>query len=366
LPGFVDAHTHILSAPDQYGTDLEGIQDLALMHGITTLADAGTAPDLLERLRALEREGKLRVRTSVYMSYTSNCGDLKGEWYRDHAPTREPGEMLRIAGVKIFTDGGSCGGPAVSFEYPNGVGQGDLFFTQEEMDRIVAGVQADGYQMAIHALGDRAIEQVQNAIAAALDGGPNSLRHRIEHNAVLRPDMMTRYSEIGIVPLIFGEYPVCVGAAASSRYRFAIPAEYQTWEWPWRELLDANPGLPIAWHGDDPPIPPVDPIIDLYGFVTRRSIAEDGSVCEPPDWFAANAITVEEALRIMTMGSAYALFRDEELGSITAGKLADLIVLSENPVTVDPGRIKDIEVLMTMVGGRAEYCAPGHETMCPE
>ncbi|MCJ7620841.1 MAG: amidohydrolase family protein [Anaerolineae bacterium] len=365
MPGFVDAHTHILSAPDQYGTDLEGIQDLALGYGITTLADAGTAPDLLDRLRTLEQEGRLRVRTSVYLSYTSNCGDLKGDWYRDYAPTREPGEMLRIGGVKIFSDGGSCGGPAVSFEYPNGVGQGDLFFTQEEMDRIVAGVHAEGYQMAIHALGDRAIEQVQNAIAAALDGEPNTLRHRIEHNGLLRPELMPRYSEIGIVPLIFGEYPICIGSGTTGRYRYAVPEEYRPWEWRWRDLLDANPGLPIAWHGDDPPIPPVNPIIDLYGFVTRRHIKEDGSICEPPDWFAANAITVEEALRIMTMGSAYALFRDEEVGSLKPGKLADLIIISENPVTVDPNTIKDIEVLMTMVGGRVEYCASGYETLCP-
>ena len=364
LPGFVDAHTHILARPDHYGTNLEGVQDLALMYGITTLADMSGAPDLLERIQGLDREGKLRVRSSVYMMYNTNCGDVMGEWYIDYAPTREPGEMLRIGGVKIFTDGGSCNAPAVSFEYPNGVGQGDLYFTQEELNQVVADVQATGYQAAIHALGDRAVEQAQDAIAAALSGQPNTLRHRIEHNAVLRPDMMGRYSEIGIVPLIFGAFPTCAKLGLPTKFRYAIPVEYQTWEWPWRELLDANPGLPIAWHGDDPPLPPLDPLIDLYGFVTRREIAEDGSICEPPDWLAANAITVEEALRMMTMGSAYALFRDEEVGSLAQGKFADVIVLSQDPVTVDPDTIKDIEVLMTMVGGRVEYCAPGHEALC--
>ncbi|MGB3904262.1 MAG: amidohydrolase family protein [Anaerolineae bacterium] len=364
MPGFVDAHSHILASPDHYGTDLEGIQDLALMYGITTLADAGGTPELLERIQALEQESKLRVRTSVYMVYIDNCGDVMGDWYIDYAPTREPGEMLRIGGVKIFTDGGSCNAPAVSFEYPNGVGQGDLYFTQEELDQVVADVQARGYQAAIHALGDRAVEQAQDAIAAALSGQPNTLRHRIEHNAVLRPDLMGRYSEIGIVPLIFGAFPTCAKLGMPTKFRYAIPVEYQTWEWPWRELLDANPGLPIAWHGDDPPLPPLDPLIDLYGFVTRREIAEDGSICEPSDWLAANAITVEEALRMMTMGSAYALFRDEEVGSLAPGKFADVIILSEDPVTVDPNTIKDIEVLMTMVGGRVEYCAPGYEALC--
>ncbi len=365
MPGFVDAHTHLFDNAGYYGADLETVQDLALTKGIASLADMFVTPQLLEEMQALAQAGRLRVRTSLYLVYTDNCGEVMGDWCREHAPTRVPGEMLRIGGVKIFADGGSCGAPAVSFEYPNGVGQGDLFFTQEEMNRIVAGVHADGYQLAIHALGDRAIEQAQNAIAVALDGQPNSLRHRIEHNAVLRPDLMPRYSEIGIVPLIFGEYPICIGSGAGSRYKFSVPAEYQTWEWPWRELLDANPGLTIAWHGDDPPVPPLDPILDLWGFVTRRTIAEDGSICEPPDWFAANAITVEEALRIMTMGSAYALFRDEEVGSLEPGKLADVIILSQDPSAVDPNMIKDIEVLMTMVGGRVEYCAPEHEALCP-
>ncbi len=365
MPGSVDAHTHILAVPDHYGTNLEGVQDLALTYGITTLADMSGTPDLLERLQGLDREGKLRVRTSVYMTYNTNCGDIVGDWYKDYPPTREPGEMLRIGGVKIFTDGGSCNAPAVSFEYPSGVGHGDLYFTQEELDQVVADVQERGYQAAIHALGDRAVEQAQVAIASALDGRPNTLRHRIEHNAVLRPDMMSRYSEVGIVPLIFGNFPTCAKLGGSSKFRYAIPVEYQTWEWPWRELLDANPGLPIAWHGDDPPLPPLDPIVDLYGFVTRREIAEDGSICEPPDWLAANAITVEEALRLMTRGSAYALFRDEEVGSVAQGKFADVIVLSEDPLAVHPERIKNVEVLMTMVGGRVEYCAPGHETLCP-
>jgi predicted amidohydrolase YtcJ len=368
MPGFVDAHTHLFNAADHWGTDLASVQDLALRYGITALANMYCTPEFLEQMQALAQAGQLRVRTSLYLNYNDNCGVVPegmGYWYRQHPPTRVPGEMLRIGGVKLFTDGGSCGAPAVSFARPNGVGQGDLFFTQEEMDRIVAGVHADDYQLAIHALGDRAIEQVQNAIAAALDGQPNTMRHRIEHNAVLRSDLMPRYSEIGIVPLIFGVYPIYGQLGASTPCRFTLPVEYQTWEWPWRELLDANPGLPIAWHGDDPGVHPLEPLLDLWGFVNRGGIAKDGSICQPPDWFAANAITVEEALRIMTMGSAYALFRDEEVGSLKPGKLADVIILSEDPLAVDPDRIKDIEVLMTMVGGRTEYCAPGHEGLCP-
>ena len=77
------------------------------------------------------------MRTSVYLAYTTNCGEVLGDWYREFPPTREPGEMLRIAGVKVFTDGGSCQFPAVSFDHPEW-GEGDLFFTQDEMNTIVS------------------------------------------------------------------------------------------------------------------------------------------------------------------------------------------------------------------------------------
>jgi hypothetical protein len=104
----------------------------------------------------------------------------------------------------------------------------------------------------------------------------------------------------------------------------------------------------------------------LYGMVTRREVSEDGeTICEPPDWAVDDRLGVEEALQFMTIGSAYSLFREEEVGSLRAGKLADLIILSDNPLEVDHDSILDIQVLMTMVGGKVEHCAHGHEVLCP-
>ena len=101
--------------------------------------------------------------------------------------------------------------------------------------------------------------------------------------------------------------------------------------------------------------------------VTKRQIDpnDDSIVCDPPDWLAAEAVTVEEALRMMTINGAHALFMEDHIGSLRSGKFADLIILSENPLTVDPDRIVDIDVLMTMVGGEVEQCLPGHESLCP-
>jgi hypothetical protein len=367
LPGFVDAHTHVFSGKWYLKMTLDELQQLALKNGITALADMYVTPDLLKEMQRFADQGKLRIRTSLYLPYDNGCGVVEpslGNWYKRHPPTRQPGEMLRIGGLKVVTDGGAmCGVPAASYID----GGGDLWFTQAKLNRIVAEAQALGYQVALHALGDRAVEETQNAIQFALAGKPNTFRHRIEHNAVIRPDLLPRYGEIGIVATIFGYVPACgitTGKWVLPCSGCAWPPEVQPWMWPYRALLDENPGLHVAWHSDFPSWGSINPLSHLYSLVTRNEVAEDGSVCEAPEWLAANKITVQQALRSMSIDGAYALFREEEIGSLKLGKFADLVILSENPLTVRPDMIKDIKVLLTMVGGRVEYCASGHESLC--
>jgi hypothetical protein len=188
----------------------------------------------------------------------------------------------------------------------------------------------------------------------------------MEHNGVVRPELMGRYTEIGIVPVIFGAYPTCTRTAGSTQFKYILPESAGRWEWPWRLLLDANPGLPIAWHIDYGPNHSLNPMYILWGFLTRDAISEeDGSRCVAPDWLKEGAIRAEEALPIMTVGSAYALFMEDEVGSLEPGKLADLIILSADPLHAETDAVKDIQVLMTMIGGKVEYCATGRETLCP-
>jgi len=356
-PGFVDAHTHLLNDAGRWGLDVEAAQELALRNGITTLGNLYTTPTFLSQMQELELQGKLRVRTSLYLSYNTNCGVALGDWYKSYPPTGNPGEMLRIGGVKVFLDGGSCGCPAYSFNHPT-CGNGDLWFTQAEANAIVAGLQAAGYQVALHALGDRAVEQALNAIESGLAGGPNSLRHRIEHNALIRDDLLPRYGPLGVVALIFGNYP-CEAVA------YQLPPEYQPWEWRWRDLLDANPGLHVAWHSDAP-FAPVSPLKNLYSMVTAHETNAAGTAtCDDPTWLTKKTVTLDQALRMMTSEGAYALCREEEVGSLHLGKYADLVILSAWPQDVDLEPIKDIEVLMTMVGGKTKYCAAGYESLCP-
>lgn len=361
MPGFVDPHTHFLK---DSGLSIAEAQQALLEQGFTTVTEMSATPEFLDEIASFANSGQLRIRTSIYMQYTDPCGELLGDWYQDYSPGQEFGDSLRITGVKLFADGGVCGLPAVSFEYPTLGGHGDLWFSQEQMTAAITALHQQGYQVAVHAQGDTAIEQVQNAFEAVFAGQPNDQRHRIEHNSFHRADLLPRYTDLGIVPTIFGAYATCAENQRAA-YSTFFGSENLSWLENWRDFVDANPDLPIAWHGDDPWVVPLSPILELFGLVTRAEVAEDGSVCIPPDWLASHAITVEEALPFMTINAAYALFRDDEVGSLEPGKLADLVILSANPLAIDLYEIKDLEVWLTMVGGNTEFCASSHADLCP-
>jgi predicted amidohydrolase YtcJ len=355
MPGFVDTHSHILNeaaSNPEIGT-LENAQEVLVQNGITTIGNMYTTRDFLAEMRAVEESGQLRVRTSLYLAYTTNCGDVLGDWYREFPPTHEPGEMLRIAGVKVFTDGGSCRFPAVSFDHPVW-GEGDLFFTQDEMNTMVSEANQAGYQVAIHAIGDRAVEQALNALEFAQDGGPNTLRNRIEHNTIVRPDLLPRYQEVGAMASVIGNIWSCDEPLG--------PQESRAWWFPYRGLFDAGPDVHIGWHADYP-WSSQNPFFHLYSMVTPQEIAGDGTECADPPGIS-KTLTVDEALPMMTREGAYIMSRDDEVGSLEPGKYADLIVVSGDPTT-DLEAIRDIEVWMTMVGGHTEWCAPDHDELCP-
>lgn len=360
LPGFVDAHTHILNDAEAHlNLTLQQAQDLALENGITTLANMYVEEWFLEELRALEAQGNLRVRTSAYLVATNNCGEPAGDWYTAYPPTDRFGEMLRIGGVKLFTDGGTCGNPAVTDETHPGAGQGDLFMSAEALGELVTTADKGGYQVAIHALGDRAIDQAIDALNAAIEIPGNPERHRLEHSFYMVDGQFGRFSVMGVHPVIFGYWPTCEvdGTGRTDNWKTTIRR--------WRELVDANPGLIIAAKTDTPWLGPPSPLLELYSLTTLKEVAPDGSICEPPAWIRDRTLTIEEALPMVTANAAYLLFREDEVGSLEPQKLADLIILSESPLDVNADDLKDIEVWMTMVGGETAFCAQGQDRFCP-
>jgi hypothetical protein len=266
--------------------------------------------------------------------------------------------MLRIGGIKVFADGGACNVPAVSYTYADG-STGDLYFDVDGMESIIAEVEEAGYQVAVHALGDRAVATVLEAMERVIGDSGNPFRHRIDHSAVVSPDLYGRHQESGAVVALFGAFRTCALTNANNDYLYRTPDEFVSWEWPWRHLLDSNPETVFAWHADYPALP-ASLGANLAGLVTRV----EGD-CQPTPEMASGTITIDEALHMMTMGSAYALDRDEEVGSLEAGKLADLVVLNQDPTATDTLQLETTEPVMTMVGGRVEFCRDGHEAICP-
>jgi predicted amidohydrolase YtcJ len=360
MPGFIDGHSHLISRYGEIAEDLMTTQQEILAQGITTIADmGGDRGETIAELQAMEAGGDLKMRVSMYLMQVNACGEDFGYWYQDFEQSLDPDKLVQIPGVKLFLDGGACNKIARS------VGdQGDLYFTLEEATQIVSDIDARGFQAAVHALGDRAVDQVLEVMSAVIGDGPNEMRHRIEHNASVRPDQIPLYNDIKPVAMVFGGSAACWWGQSSEQFRQSPEGETLLWEWPTRSLIEGNPDVVFAWH-DDAPIFQLSAIEQLWGFVTRKQLSPDGSICEPPDFAAEQTIPVETALRVMTINAAYALFRDEQVGSLEAGKFADMIILSDNPLTMDPDDLIDLQVLVTMVNGRAEFCAEGMEVFCP-
>jgi len=354
LPGFVDPHTHVL-------TDMGGIeagQTLALAAGMTSVADASIEPGLEKEFVATDLAGALRVRATLYLTRTDVCGEDLGTWYEAYQPGEQLSERVRIGGVKVFTDGGACRALATSEPILDGYDSTDLYFDVDTLTDIFGTADAAGYQLLVHAQGDVAIATAQDAFARILDDASNPLRHRIDHSAVQTDATIGRYTDIGVIPVLFGPGAACDADAGWTDFYRAHGDRPG-------DVVRANPDLRIAWHGDDPSLPPVSPIDDLWSLITRGSIADDGSRCEPADWMRGAEIDRDRALRMMTIDAAYVIGQDDEVGSLVPGRYADLVVLSDDLATIPIDQIPDVQVLATVVGGVTEYCAAGADEWCP-
>jgi predicted amidohydrolase YtcJ len=377
LPGLADGHSHIFWVPPNM--TLDEVQDLVLGYGYTTVTEMTSEADHLERLLQAEEDGRMRMRVNVFVTYNNTYPAkdrsdwLKAYWFPENDPILDSDRMVRIPGVKFFSDEARC--PALRDPWPDNY-FGEQYF-QENCDSIygdsywpdlnvlnqaVVDAQAAGYSAAIHAFGDRGIEDALNAIAYALDGESNLIyRHQIQHSSYLSDDLLQRYVDMDMLTSVRGYFNTC---DQDFYHTHAIANRY------------ALPGLGVhayletdtGWPGDPTReyiSATINPLVHLWGLVTHQQMLQDGTICLPEPWLAEKVITVEQALRMMTYEPIFAVRQEDVLGSLALGKYADMIILSDNPLTIDPDDLKDLEVWMTMVGGNTEYCAPGHEEYCP-
>lgn len=252
-------------------------------------------------------------------------------------------EMIRIGAVKYGADG-SASERTMRMSTPYAGRPDDygiLTMSQEEIDAAVDDAVAHDFRIGIHANGDVAINMVLDAYERVLKDwqGPNP-RFRIEHCSLVNPEILKRIKAAGVVPTPFYTYAHFHG----NKWVEYGPEKMQ-WMFAHRSFLDY--GIPVAPASDFTP-GPYEPMMAIQSMVTRKDTK--GRV-----WGPNQRISVSEAMRICTMHGAYASFEENIKGSLTAGKLADYVILEKDPHDVDPDSIVDIRVIRTVLGGRTTY-----------
>ncbi|MBM3696003.1 MAG: amidohydrolase family protein, partial [Actinobacteria bacterium] len=255
LPGLIDGHGHWISDDHLMGFaagEAGASARFAAASGITTIYDTFVRPDDLAELLALDRAGQLPVRVSVYFPFNFLTRDY-GMWFGDYTPGEVLSPHVRVGGAKLFMDPTDPAGMFLSEPHAGRPGyRGEVVWAQEELDAVVAALDAAGWQIAVHTGGDGALDMILDAYAAALDGGPNELRHRVEHAAVIRDDQIERLRALGIIASIQTTWfhSDWIGDPHWGGFPAALGPERIGWAGRWRDLLDA--GVTMAGGTDTP------------------------------------------------------------------------------------------------------------------
>jgi predicted amidohydrolase YtcJ len=262
------------------------------------------------------------------------------------------GPYLRIGAVKAFADG-SLGSRTAYFFEPFSDQPDNHGLLSDEMqplslmrDRMMKA-DAAGIQICTHAIGDQAISMILDLYTEMVKAhGAADRRFRIEHAQHMAAKDFDRLAELNVIASVQPYHAIDDGRWAEAR----IGHDRASRTYAFRTLL--NHGVRLAF-GTDWDVAPLNPMLGLYAAVTRATL--DGK--NPNGWFPEQKLTVEESVRAYTMGSAFAEFQENEKGSITRGKLADMVIFSDDIFSIDPVKIRDVKVLKTIVGGRVVWDA---------
>jgi hypothetical protein len=332
-------------SPSSHRKLMEKALEICRRAGITSVQDNTWEPFTVRLLRRLGSEGKLTCRFSCWSqgdSFLETIFDL-------FAFFRGGGLWVREGPVKYFADGAFSTRTGWLFEeYADEPGNtGSPRYTPEQLEAIVMRAARAKRQISIHAIGDRAVHEVLNAVekAQAVYPWTKDLRIRLEHVQIVKPGDIPRMKKLGVIacvqPFTLNNPRKDVTLLGKKRAETAYPF-----------LTMFRAGVPVSFGSDMPAEVDYHPLLAVYYAVTRKSKDGKDGPLNPRERF-----TPREALYCYTMGSAYAEFMEKEKGSLTAGRLADMAVLSDDPTSVPHDSIRDIRVLMTIAGGRIVFDA---------
>ena len=324
---------------------LDAAMGYAAAQGVTSVVHMGTWEDL-EVFRRAHDSGRLRTRIHAAVPLAT--------WQRLHAEVAARGRgdaWLGIGGLKGFVDG-SLGSRTAAFAAPYADAPGSrglLVNKPEDLYAWTAGADRSGLQVIVHAIGDRAIHlQLDIFERVAREGGPRDRRFRVEHAQHLAAADIPRFAALGVIASMQPYHAIDDGRWAEK----AIGAERAQTTYAFRSLLDARATLAF---GSDWPVAPAVPLAGFYAALTRRTLDDR----HPEGWVPSQKITLEEALVAYTRDAAYAAFSEGDVGTLEPGKLADLVLFDRDLSRIPPHEIRDAKVLLTAVGGKVVFEAPG-------
>jgi len=303
------------------------------------------APELIDAYRELESTGELplRVNMQALLPAKDELQSFLARGYR----TGQGSGYFKIGPLKLLTDGSIGGRTALvsaPYEgYPENCGIEIL--SRREVKELVDLAHSCDMQVAVHAIGDAAVSMVLDIYDEAERRYPRSdPRFRVIHASMVSPSILDRFKKQAVIADI---QPLFTPSDFILVDRHLGP-QRAAWVYRWKDFIQR--GIRLA-GGSDCPVENYEPLEGIHAAVTRQ----DKNGNPPGGWFPDQCLALDEALYIYTMGSACCTYEENIKGSITAGKLADLVVLSEDITTTEPAKIKDIEVDMTIVGGNIAY-----------
>ena len=312
--------------------------------GVTTVQ---LPPGDFEPYQKLKDMGKLTLRVYVGQRLDGLTEDDLEKYAELRKKYPPEGDWIRLGLLKGHIDGTLGSGTMLVFEpfedEPEKTGL--PFQPYEELERIIVEADRAGFQVAIHAIGPKGNHLTLNALEKAIEvNGRWDSRHRIEHSQFLIEDDIPRFARLGVIASMQPTHCITDKRFAEKR----VGLERCRGAYAWRSLL--NVGTKIAF-GTDYGVEPLDPMEGLYAAVTRKDRAG-----EPGDgWFPEQKLTMEEAIELYTLGSAYAEFMEDRKGMIRKGYLADMVILDSDLLTIPEDQIMKTKVDYTIVGGKVVY-----------
>ena len=320
----------------------------ALANGITTFHDAGASFDKIDFYRTLEEEGSLPIRLYVMVRGASN--EEMAEKLAAYRMPAEADDYLVVRSIKRQIDGalGAHGAWLLEPYADLPASSGLVLEPVAEIERTAELALEHGYQLNTHAIGDRGNREVLDLYERAFQavGDASDTRWRVEHAQHLQPDDIPRFAELGVIASVQGTHCTSDGPWIPRRLG---DERTESTSYRWRDLLDSGA---VINNGTDVPVEDIDPIASFYASVARvmTSAAGGGEAFHP-----SQGMTREEALRSYTAANAYAAFEEAEKGSLEVGKLADLVVLSQDLLEVPAADIPATQVDLTILGGEVVY-----------